>query len=107
LLDGSIVKEAAVGIEEDRQVGPRLTAYLVPKPGKIPTKNELIDRLKTRLPEYMIPTDFVILDRLCLHRQRQAGQESPFCSTKNKTGNPGQFHSTQQRHRGRPGKDLG
>jgi amino acid adenylation domain-containing protein len=65
LLDGSLVKEAAVGLEEDMQVGPRLTAYLVLKPGKTPTKNELIDRLKTRLPEYMIPTDFVILDRLC------------------------------------------
>jgi len=64
LLGSSLVKEAAVGIEEDTQKGPRLTAYLVLKPGKTPTKNELIDGLKTKLPEYMIPTDFVILDRL-------------------------------------------
>jgi len=65
LLGSGLVKEAAVGIEADAQIGPRLTAYLVLKPGKAPTKNQLIDGLKTRLPEYMIPTDFVLLDRLC------------------------------------------
>jgi tyrocidine synthetase-3 len=65
LSGSSLVKEAAVGIEEDPQKGPRLIAYLVLKPGKPPAKGELINRLKTKLPEYMIPADFVILDRLC------------------------------------------
>jgi acyl-coenzyme A synthetase/AMP-(fatty) acid ligase/acyl carrier protein len=65
LLSSSLVKEAAVGIEEDTQKGPRLTAYLVLKPGKPPAKGELVNQLKTKLPEYMIPADFVILDQLC------------------------------------------
>lgn len=65
VLASRFVKEAAVALEADTQTGPRLTAYLVLKPGKTPTKNELIDQLKTKLPEYMIPSDFVILDQLC------------------------------------------
>jgi fengycin family lipopeptide synthetase D len=65
LLSSSLVKEAAVGIEEDMQKGPRLTAYLVLKPGKPPAKGELVNQLKTKLPGYMIPADFVILDQLC------------------------------------------
>ncbi|MBI0535457.1 hypothetical protein D9599_07730 [Roseomonas sp. KE2513] len=44
----------------------RLVAYILPASGMEPTGRELRDFLAARLPDYMLPTDFVRLDSLPL-----------------------------------------
>jgi aryl carrier-like protein len=44
----------------------RLVAYLVVESGRPPTVGELQNHLATKLPEYMVPAAFVILDALPL-----------------------------------------
>ncbi|HEY8923492.1 MAG TPA: AMP-binding protein, partial [Polyangia bacterium] len=42
----------------------RLVAYVVPEPAAPPTPRGLQDFLKSRLPDYMVPSSFVLLDAL-------------------------------------------
>lgn len=59
--------QAAVVLARNDVVGEaRLVAHIVAASRRAPKVNELRDFLKTRLPEYMIPTGFVFLDRLPL-----------------------------------------
>ena len=58
----SAVKEAIVIPQEYEAGDKRLIAYIVPRNTQPPTNKELIDTIKTRLPEYMVPSGFVILD---------------------------------------------
>ncbi|MBG6090549.1 amino acid adenylation domain-containing protein [Actinomadura viridis] len=44
----------------------QLTAYIIPKPGQRPTTHELRAHLKQSLPDYMIPTHYITLDRFPL-----------------------------------------
>jgi amino acid adenylation domain-containing protein len=46
------------------RTGQRLIAYVVPKQQPSPTAGELRDFLKQRLPDYMIPSIFILLDAL-------------------------------------------
>lgn len=46
--------------------GPRLVAYVVPSPGHAPTPGELRRFLQDQLPDYMVPSTFVMLDALPL-----------------------------------------
>jgi amino acid adenylation domain-containing protein len=64
LLDLPIVKEAAVVAARDRSGDQRLVAYVAPKGETTPTVSTLRRTLATRLPEFMIPSVFVILDSL-------------------------------------------
>ena len=59
--------QAAVVLARDDVVGEvRLIAHIVAASRREPKVNELRDFLKAKLPEYMIPTGFVFLDRLPL-----------------------------------------
>ncbi|WP_414753961.1 amino acid adenylation domain-containing protein [Anabaena sp. CCY 9910] len=53
-------------IREDIPGSQRLVAYTVANPDQIPTISELRQFLKERLPEYMVPSAFVMLDTLPL-----------------------------------------
>jgi thioesterase domain-containing protein len=44
----------------------RLVAYVVGRNRSIPTAKQLRERLRSRLPEYMVPADYVVLERLPL-----------------------------------------
>jgi amino acid adenylation domain-containing protein len=60
------VRQAVVVVREDRPGDKRLVAYVVPAQGeKLAIKN-LHSFLKERVPEYMVPTSFMILDALPL-----------------------------------------
>ncbi|MFJ9468161.1 amino acid adenylation domain-containing protein [Streptomyces caniferus] len=56
------VAQTAVVIREDEPGDRKLVAYIVPAAGAEPP--ELRDRLGSRLPSYMIPTTFVVLERM-------------------------------------------
>ncbi len=64
LLDRGDIKEAVVVAREDRPGDQRLVAYLVPASQPVPTVSELRNVLQGKLPEYMIPAAFVMLDAL-------------------------------------------
>jgi amino acid adenylation domain-containing protein/non-ribosomal peptide synthase protein (TIGR01720 family) len=60
------VLSAVVIVREDTPGNKRLVAYLVPDSQQPPTIDELRQFLHTKLPEYMIPTAFVMLETLPL-----------------------------------------
>jgi hypothetical protein len=55
-----------VVVREDSPGDKRLVAYLTAKNGAIPKPSELRGLLQDKLPEYMIPSAFVALERLPL-----------------------------------------
>jgi acyl-CoA synthetase (AMP-forming)/AMP-acid ligase II len=58
------VREAAVVAREDIPGEKRLVAYVVPADGRVVGTEELRVDLKAALPDYMVPTAFVIIDSL-------------------------------------------
>ena len=62
----SKVKEAAVVAHEDQRGEKQLVAYVVPQPEQVPAISELRGFLKDKLPDYMVPSAFVVLDALPL-----------------------------------------
>lgn len=64
LLDRGDIKEAVVVAREDRPGDQRLVAYQVLASHPGPTVGELRGFLRAKVPDYMIPTAFVMLDAL-------------------------------------------
>ena len=60
------VAAGAAKVWPDASGGSRLSAYLVGKMGPPPDAAELREFLRTRMPEYMIPSDVVALDTMPL-----------------------------------------
>ena len=60
------IKNSVVVASEDQTGNKRLVAYLVVQGGAPPTIGELRTSLKEKLPDYMIPSGFVFLDKLPL-----------------------------------------
>jgi amino acid adenylation domain-containing protein len=60
------VREAIVLAREDDPADQRLVAYIVSGQEQAPTNSELSSFLKQKLPEYMVPSAFVMLDMLPL-----------------------------------------
>jgi amino acid adenylation domain-containing protein len=59
------ITDCAVAVYEDAHCGKRLVAYIVAAAGNgEPGIAELRTRLRARLPEHMMPADFVCLDQL-------------------------------------------
>ncbi|NGO46976.1 amino acid adenylation domain-containing protein [Streptomyces sp. YC419] len=58
------VRDAAVAVKEDGGGRRRLVGYVVTEDGGEPDAARLRDRLAGHLPEHMVPTVFVALDRL-------------------------------------------
>jgi acyl carrier protein len=60
------VREAVVVAREDTPGEKRLVAYLTVKKEGAPKDSELRELLRAKLPEYMVPSAFVVLDRFPL-----------------------------------------
>jgi amino acid adenylation domain-containing protein len=58
------LKECAVVVREDVPGNKRLVAYVVPQGDPAPTMTELRDFLKANVPDYMVPSAFVLLPSL-------------------------------------------
>jgi amino acid adenylation domain-containing protein len=59
-----VVREAVVTVEAASGGNHRLTAYVTPARGSAPTVAELRSFLRSKLPAYMAPNDFIILSAL-------------------------------------------
>ena len=66
LSQSAAIREATVMVREDQPGERRLVAYAVLDPAQELTASELRQFLKQKLPEYMLPTLFVWLDKLPL-----------------------------------------
>lgn len=66
LSDCANVREAVATVREDAAGDRRLVAYVVPGEKPWPSVRELRESLKRGLPEYMIPSSFVLLERMPL-----------------------------------------
>jgi amino acid adenylation domain-containing protein/non-ribosomal peptide synthase protein (TIGR01720 family) len=64
LLHHPGVREAAVAVREDNSGNKRLIAYLVPTAANAPSASELRSSLRKKLPDYMIPAGFVMMESL-------------------------------------------
>jgi amino acid adenylation domain-containing protein len=66
LVSHRAVREAVIIVREDVPGEKRLVGYVVPKQQPAPTTSELHSFLKEKLPAYMLPSAFVMLDALPL-----------------------------------------
>ncbi len=66
LMQHSEVKEAVISINGDSIENRRLVAYVVAAAERELTSSDLRDYLKERLPDYMVPSVFVMLEKLPL-----------------------------------------
>ncbi|MBE9190290.1 amino acid adenylation domain-containing protein [Gloeocapsopsis crepidinum LEGE 06123] len=60
------IQQAVVALQEDKPGDKRLIAYLVTKPNQQLSIDELRQFLQQKLPEYMLPSGFVLLKKLPL-----------------------------------------
>ena len=60
------VRQIALMVREDEPGNKYLVVYIVPREAVLPTVSELRSFLKQKLPDYMVPSAFVMLDRLPL-----------------------------------------
>lgn len=58
--------ESVVVVQDDKLGNKRLVAYVVTDPAERPSSKELREFIKTKLPEYMTPSAFALLDALPL-----------------------------------------
>ena len=70
------VREVLVDAREDQAVMTRLAAYVVTGGEHVPATAELHRHLKERLPEYMIPSAFVLVDEMPLTSAGKVDREA-------------------------------
>jgi hypothetical protein len=69
LRDHSSVFDCVVLVPEEEAAKARLVAYVLPAPQQKPSAKELREYLSTRLPGYMIPAAFVLLEAFPLNHE--------------------------------------
>ncbi|HEU4511197.1 MAG TPA: amino acid adenylation domain-containing protein [Pyrinomonadaceae bacterium] len=60
------IRQSVVAVRAGERGEGRLVGYVVPVPGQTPALNELREHLAAKLPHFMVPTAFVMLDELPL-----------------------------------------
>ncbi|HKQ36784.1 MAG TPA: amino acid adenylation domain-containing protein, partial [Verrucomicrobiae bacterium] len=67
LREHPTVREAVVVARDDRGGDKRLAAYVIARNGHPPRPNDLTDWLNQKLPDYMVPRFYTVLDRFPLN----------------------------------------
>lgn len=76
LLKISNIAQAVVTARKDSRGDDRLVAYIVPRTTGVPTVSRLREVLKEALPDYMLPTTFVVLDSLPLNPNGKVNRQA-------------------------------
>ena len=87
------VKKAVVLAREDNPGNKRLVAYIVPRPQLDLSTNRLRSYLKDRLPDYMVPSAFVLLDDLPLTPNGKIDRKALPMPDQNGSGSVGSYQS--------------
>jgi len=61
------IKQGVATVREDRAGDKRLVAYIAPVNARVPPASELRQYVGEKLPEYMVPSRFVVLDKFPLN----------------------------------------
>jgi amino acid adenylation domain-containing protein/non-ribosomal peptide synthase protein (TIGR01720 family) len=70
------VRQSVAMVREDEPDRKRLVAYIVPREQQSPASSELREFVQQTLPDYMVPTVFVLLDTLPLTPSGKVDQRS-------------------------------
>src|SRR5262249_4025044 len=70
------VAQAAVVARQDGSRGPRLIGYVVGSPGAVPEVAQLRAALARAVPDYMVPSALVVLERLPLTPNGKLGRRA-------------------------------
>jgi thioesterase domain-containing protein len=87
------VKKAVVLAREDNPGDKRLVAYIVPRPKLDLSTSRLRSYLKDRLPDYMVPSAFVLLDDLPLTPNGKIDRKALPMPDQNGSGSVGSYQS--------------
>ncbi|QFZ21169.1 non-ribosomal peptide synthetase [Saccharothrix syringae] len=68
VLRHPLVAEAVVTVREDQPGVPRLVAHVVPVIGRVLTQETLVNHVIGQVPDYMVPSAFVTLEKMPLTR---------------------------------------
>ena len=72
----SAVKQAVVSVREDKPGDKRIVAYVVPSAVQTPSAPDLRSFLSRSIPDYMVPSAFVMLERLPLTPNRKVDRKA-------------------------------
>jgi acyl-CoA synthetase (AMP-forming)/AMP-acid ligase II/acyl carrier protein len=70
------IREVAIIVREDVPGDQRIVAYFIPQPGQQPTAATLRSYLRDKLPEYMVPSNFVQLQTFPLTPNRKVDRKA-------------------------------
>ncbi|WP_156052498.1 non-ribosomal peptide synthetase, partial [Nocardia carnea] len=70
------VAQAVVVLRSRANTGDQLVAYVVPATGRVIDTDELRDHLRNRLPSYMVPSAFMVLDAFPLNASGKLDQKA-------------------------------
>ena len=87
------VRNAVVEVREDEPGAARLAAYIVPSSKNLPGEAELNDFLAKSLPDYMLPTAYVLLENLPLTPNGKVDRRSLPAPDKARVEQLGMFES--------------
>ncbi|GLZ31521.1 non-ribosomal peptide synthetase [Lentzea sp. NBRC 105346] len=76
VLRHPLVAEAVVTVREDQPGVPRLIAYVVPVIGRVLTQETLINHVIGQVPDYMVPSTFVTLEKMPLTKHGKVDTKS-------------------------------
>ncbi|WP_373542541.1 MupA/Atu3671 family FMN-dependent luciferase-like monooxygenase [Chamaesiphon sp.] len=70
------VSAATIVVREDIPGDKRLVAYVIPQPGQEPTTATMRAYLRSQLPEYMVPSNFVLLQSFPLTPNQKVDRQA-------------------------------
>lgn len=76
LMAHPAVREAVIAVREEDPGEKRLVAYAILEAGEAPTVSELRGYMRTKLPDYMLPSHFVFMDAFPLTSSKKIDRKA-------------------------------
>ena len=107
LFDSPVCKDAFVWAYSDLAGDNNLVAYLVPHKNSELLLEDILAELKHNLPDYMIPTDFMVLEKIPKLPSGKVNSRALPEPQKNSLKTGERIHPPSNRNRTKAGRDLG